>query len=205
MTGSALSHGDGARHHTSAGRAHAGVTSALSDRDLARRAALGSRPEFDEIVRRHGPALYRFARRMLRDPGDAEEAVQDTFVAAWQGLPEWHGRSALRTWLFSIVAHKAADKLRKRRPVPVDEIFEDAESSPDSDPEGTARYHDLRSALEAALPALPSTQRSVWLLREVEELSYREIGEALNMPYDVVRGNLARARATLGRRLQSWR
>ncbi|MBN4925435.1 sigma-70 family RNA polymerase sigma factor [Hoyosella rhizosphaerae] len=179
--------------------------SALSDEVLARRAALGARPEFNEIVRRHGPALFRYAKRMLADQGDAEDAVQEAFVAAWKSLPDWEGRSALRTWLFTIVARKATDHLRKRRPTPAEITTDSAATDPHSNPEQKARYNNLLAALEQALTALPTGQRSVWLLREVEGLSYSEIGEVLAMSYDSVRGNLARARSTLGGALSEWR
>lgn len=204
MTGAGAPRGSTPPQHTPRpGRGP--LFAAATDHDLARRAALGSRPDFEEIVRRHGPALLRFTRRMLSDAGDAEDAVQDTFVAAWQGLPDWRGeRTQLRAWLFSITAHKTADILRKKRPAPLADLPEST-ASPLTGPEETAVYRDLRSALGAALQALPARQRSVWLLREVEALSYKEIGEALSMPYDVVRGHLARARTTLARRLQPWR
>lgn len=177
-----------------------------SDESLARAAALGDRDAFEVVVRRHGPALHRYARRTLLDDGDTQEAVQDAFIAAWQRLPQWRGDSALRTWLFSITAHKAADLRRRRRPVPVpgDDLL-DLPAGRSADPERRAAGTSLAAALELELARLPERQRSVWVLREIEQLSHAEICEVLGMGPDTERGLLARARRTLSERMSSWR
>ena len=87
----------------------------IPDAVLARRAALLDRAAFRVIVDRHGPALYRYARRMLDDPQDTEDCVQEAFAAAWTSLPQFAGRSSLRTWLFAITAHKVRS-LQRRPP-----------------------------------------------------------------------------------------
>ena len=179
---------------------------ASSDAALARAAAMADRDAFEAIVRRHGPAMFRYARRTLGDDADAQEVVQDAFVAAWQQLARWRGDAALRTWLFSIVSHKAVDRQRRRRLAVADaDALADVPAGAASDPEAWATGSDLARALEAELGRLPESQHAVWLLREVEGLSYAEIAEVTGAGPEAVRGQLTRARRTLSERLERWR
>ncbi len=172
------------------------------DNSLRRAAAFGDLEAFNEIVNRHGPAMYRYAKRTLVDPGEAEEAVQDAFVSAWKTLPDFRGESSLRTWLFTITRRKAVDLLRKRRPVPVaDDMMMELTAVDEHDGSGTG----FMEALGVALSKLPESQRSVWLLREVEQMSYAEISGVLRTTETAVRGQLARARTNLQTQLGAWK
>ena len=84
-----------------------------SDEVLARRAGLGDRDAFALIVNRHGPALYRYAARLLDNPSDVQDAVQETFIGAWKGLYGYRGDAGLRTWLFTLVRRKAYPHLAR--------------------------------------------------------------------------------------------
>jgi len=177
-----------------------------ADLALARSAALGDREAFEEIVLRHGPGMLRYARRVLHDPGDAEEAVQDAFVAAWTSLEGFRGDSALRTWLFGLTSHKARDLARRRRPQPVDDdLVAGLPADERSDPLALAEGAELARALDRALARLPYRQRACWLLAEIEGLSQAEVAQVLGTGPDVVRGQLARARRALEARMATWR
>lgn len=177
-----------------------------ADLALARAAALGDRDAFEEVVRRHGPGMLRYARRVLSDPGDAEEAVQDAFVAAWRSLDRFHGDSALRTWLLGLTSHKAVDLSRRRRPRPVDdELVTARPADARSDPWEHVSAGELVRALDRALVELPYRQRACWLLVELEGLSQAETAQVLGIGPDAVRGQLFRARRALEERMARWR
>ncbi|WP_246081523.1 RNA polymerase sigma factor [Nocardioides litoris] len=178
-----------------------------SDTALVRAARLGDEAAFAQIVERHGPAMYRYALRLVNaDATDAAEAVQEAFVSAWRGLDGFEGRSSLRTWLIRLVHRRAADLRRKRRPIPVDDDLLSVVSRPASDnPLQSALDAELLEALQQALDELPWHQRAAWLLREVEGMSYDEIAEALSLPVGSVRGHLHRGRRTLAERMARWR
>jgi len=188
-----------------AGPAAATGWAASGDDTLRRAAALGDLDAFAAIIDRHGPSMFRYARRMLNGQGDAEEVVQDAFVAAWKSLPDFRGDAPLRTWLFTVTGRKAIDLFRKKRAVPVEETTLTDLPAPGTDPAGQAVQSGLLDALGAGLAELPWLQRAVWLLREVEQMSYAEIAVVLNTTPTVVRGQLARARTGLQHRLESWR
>ncbi|GCE77588.1 RNA polymerase sigma factor [Cellulomonas biazotea] len=178
-----------------------------SDEVLARRAALGDRGAFESVVDRHGPALYRYARRMLDDASDTEDCVQEAFAAAWTSLPHFAGRSTLRTWLFAITAHKVRSWQRRRARMALPLPFAPQEEVDGGavDPVSSAEGTDLLDALQRALLELPAGPRSTWLLREVEGLSYEQIAEVSGTTASTVRGQLHRARAHLIRRMEAWR
>lgn len=180
---------------------------AADDRDLARRAALGDRPAFAALVERHGAPLFRYAVTMLDgDTHDAQDVVQAAWTKAWVGLPRFRGDSAVRTWLFRIVANEALASRRRRRPIPIDDrLLEPVPGPETTDPAHHASAEELQRALQAALEELPWRQRACWVLAEQEDMTYTQIAQALDTSETVVRGQLHRARRTLATRLAHWR
>lgn len=174
---------------------------------LASAAALGDRAAFEILVHRHGPALFGYARRMLANENDVADVVQDTFVAAWRQLDAYRGGSALRTWLTAICARKVVDTYRVKRAQPLDDQLLEAYPATDiaSDPFASASTTAFLAALEAALAELPPRQRASWVLREINEMSFPQIGDALGLSPDGARGHHFRATATLRHRLERWR
>ncbi|MGB3356548.1 MAG: sigma-70 family RNA polymerase sigma factor [Mycobacterium sp.] len=178
----------------------------VDDRALAAAAAAGDRVAFETLIRRHGPALHRYARRMTRDDAAVQDIVQETFVAAWRQIDRFRGDSSPRTWLFAICARKVVDSHRVKRAVPLDDrLLDPADPSKMSDPFAAASNTEFLGALENALTELPPRQRAVWILREVEELTFPQIATILSLSPDGARGHHHRARATLQQRLQRWR
>jgi RNA polymerase sigma-70 factor, ECF subfamily len=181
-----------------------------SDEALARRAGLGDREAFAVIVTRYGPALYRFTVRLLDNRSDVEDTVQETFLDAWRGLPAFRGDSTLPTWLFALARHRVYAHYRRfpasgsRQPLNIDDVT-DRVPAGDADPAGRQAGNDLLAALDAALRTLPPRQRAVWILREIEGLTYAEIATVMATSPDAVRGLLERARTTLAITMKEWR
>lgn len=176
------------------------------DRELAAAAAAGSIEAFEELVRRHGPALYRYARRMTRDADAVNDIVQETFVAAWRQIGNFRGDSAVLTWLFAICARKVTDSHRVKRAIPIDDrLIEPVSQDAGASPFTFASNSAFLDAMEEALAELPPRQRAVWMLREIEMLTFPEVGNILSLSPDAARGHHHRARVTLQQRLQQWR
>lgn len=174
---------------------------------LATAAGLGDRAAFEVVVHRYGPMLYRYARRMLADDGDVADVVQETFVAAWRQLGAFRGRSSLKTWLYSICARKIVDTYRVKRAQPIDDMLLEALPATDTstDPFAAAATTAFLTALEEALDELPPRQRASWVLREIEEMTFPQIGDILGLSPDTARGHHFRATRTLRERLRRWR
>ncbi|MGU3500830.1 RNA polymerase sigma factor [Mycobacterium sp. C31M] len=177
-----------------------------SDQSLCVAAAIGDREAFDTIVNRHGPALYRYARRMLAVDADAADAVQETFVAAWRQLPNYRAESKLRTWLFAICYRKIVDSYRVKRAQPVEDwVLEPmASETAEDDPFAAASNAEFLAALETALAELPARQRATWMMREIEQMAFTEIGEVLSLSADAARGHHHRATMNLRILLRRW-
>lgn len=180
---------------------------APSDEALVRAARVGDDEAFRLIVDRYGPGMYRYALRLVGgSEADAGEAVQEAFVSAWKGLEGFAWRSSLKTWLFRLVQRRAADLQRHRRPTPINDDLLSRIVQPAADnPLQDVMDGELLAALQEALDELPWHQRSAWLLREVEGMSYDEIADALALPVGSVRGHLHRGRRTLAERMARWR
>lgn len=179
----------------------------LSDRILAAAAAMGDRDAFEVLVRRHGRALYRYARRMMRDDDNAvDDIAQDTLITAWRHIGGFRGDASVRTWLFAICARKVIDSRRVKRAQPIDDrLIEPVDPSGNTDPFVFASNADFFAALQVALDELPVRQRATWILHEVEALTFPQIGVILRLSPDAVRGHYHRARTTLQQRMQRWR
>lgn len=185
----------------------AGAAWADADDEILRTAAaLGDREAFEVLVRRYGPALYRYGHRMLSEEADVADVVQETFLAAWRQLGTFRGDSSLQTWLFSICSHKITDIYRLARTVPLDErLLEKATDPTADDPFSGASNAQFLAALDAALAELPVRQRAAWVLREIESMTFPEICRILRLSPDAARGHHHRATSTLRRQLRKWR
>lgn len=174
------------------------------DRILVERAIDGDTLAFREIVRRHSRLMRAYVARMLSSTADADDVVQDAFVVAWRQLPTLRDGSAVRGWLMRIASREALAVLRRRgREEPIDD--RDFSTPSETRPEHIAIQNARLAALSDALDTLPEAQRRAWLLRESAGLGYAEIAEEMDLPVSTVRGNLARARASIVIRMEEWR
>jgi RNA polymerase sigma-70 factor (ECF subfamily) len=175
---------------------------------------LGEKDAFAQLVRRHGPALYRFVFRLLGDPSDAQDCTQEALFAAWKGVASFRGGSSFRTWLLVLGRNEARKSQQRNRPpfpqsgsrasLDFDEVTAQLRDL-HVGPEGDTLETGLLVALDAALLQLPERQRAVWILREIEDLSHAEIGSVLGASPTVVRGLLQRARAAIAATMEEWR
>ncbi len=156
----------------------------------------------------HLDAAYRFARWLSRSSVDADDLVQEAFLRAFRGFESLRG-SDVKAWLLTIVrnCHATAHRQRQRRaavPLPDEQDdSSDVTASAASDPESASIGADQQRTLERLIASLPEEQRGVLLLREVEDMSYREIASVTGLAIGTVMSRLARARAALrGRWLQ---
>lgn len=152
--------------------------------DLVRRAQLGSAAAFEQLVVRRGPDLYRYLALRLQDDHDARDALQETFAAAWQGLPRLREPTKFWSWLIGIALHKAADAARSR--VVVSGAIREVERE-------DASLLEIREAVAA----LPRRLREVVLLRYVLDLTEQEVAEALGLRLGTVKSRSARGRNAL--------
>lgn len=192
---------------------------ASQDRDLVSRAVAGNEAAFDELVRRHSHRMYRVALRIVGNPLDAEDALQDAWILAWRALPRYRGESAVSTWLYRIVTNAALALLRQHRPTihldahsagneprhsrldpaPLDVVDERA------DPERhVVVAHDVDVVLNA-IASLELSQRVPLVLHELEGLTYEEVAEVLGVTVPALRSRLHRARVALLDRLRELR
>jgi RNA polymerase sigma-70 factor (ECF subfamily) len=177
---------------------------ALSDTEVVRRVLEGERPLFEILMRRYNQRLFRVARSILRDPTEAEDVMQHTYVEAYRHLAQFAGRARFSTWLTKIAVYESLARARRRTrlqaPPPAFEEGDDAMSampSPAPDPEEQAATTEARTLLETAIRALPEAYRSVFVLREVEALSTAETAACLEVTEETVKTRLHRARALL--------
>ena len=169
--------------------------------------------EFEALMRRHNRMLFRTARAILHDDAEAEDALQDAYVLAYQAMGKFRGEAKVSTWLARIVANEALQRLRKSKRrnaiVPlrssdnVEEINEIPEGNMSKGPEQSAGRAEMRRLLEKRIDALPDAYRPVFMLRAVEELTVEETAEVLNIPAATVRTRFFRARSLLRESLAS--
>ena len=172
----------------------------LSDEDIVARVRAGELGQFELLMRRHNTRVFRAARAIVRDAGEAEDVMQDAYVRAYEHLDQFEGRARFSTWLTRIAVHEALARVRRsKRHDSLDIVPEDhSMSAPSgSSPEQQTSDVEMRSLLEAAVGRLPEDFRSVFILRAVEGMSGAEVAECLGIPEDTVKTRLHRARSQL--------
>ena len=179
---------------------------AANDDSLVRDVRRGSPTAFGAMMRRYNRRLYRTARALLKDDSLAEDALQEAYLAAFRHMADFRGDAALGTWLTRIVVNQALQALLRTRRDRVVVPFEESDAqhealnvadSPDTGPENMLLRAQTRRLIERNIDALPEGYRTVFVLREVEDLTVEETAAALDIPPATVRTRLFRAKARL--------
>jgi RNA polymerase sigma-70 factor (ECF subfamily) len=169
----------------------------------------GDERDFERVMRRHNRMLFRIARSILNDDAEAEDALQEAYLAAFRNIASFEGSAKMSTWLARIVINEALGRLRKRARAGVVVPFaaaepgeacreEEAMADPTAEPpEAAAMRGELRRFLERRIDELPAQFRTVFILRDVEEMTVEETAECLDIPAATVRTRAFRARALL--------
>ena len=185
------------------------LPAAAADADLVRLTGTGDHAAFEALMRRHNGRMFRAARAILKDDTDAEDAVQEAYLDAYRHMPEFRGESQVGTWLVRIAVNHALMRLRKQKRESVVVSFDQQEAGDSGDivnhladerneaPTTTIERSEIRQLLERRIDELPMSYRTVFVLREVEEMSVEETSTALGIPPATVRTRLFRARALL--------
>ena len=181
--------------------------SQLPDSVLAERVGAGDKDAIRFLVKRHNQTLFRTARAILREDGEAEDAVQEAYVKAIRGIGGFRSDAKLSTWLTRIVVNEALGRLRSRKraaeviPLAADIDAEgEMREAPDdaaATPEMLALRAEARRIMEDRIDALPDSFRTVFVLRAVEEMTVEETAAALGIPEATVRTRFFRARSQL--------
>jgi RNA polymerase sigma-70 factor, ECF subfamily len=179
----------------------------LSDDEVVSRVRAGETDLFEILMRRYNQRVYRIARTVLPSDAEAEELAQEAWVRAYEHLDQFGARAAFSTWLIRILLHEGWARARRERrfqELPEDERNEGMTMKHvaiEAGPEREALGSEVRSMLEAAIESLPELYRTVFVMREVEELSTSEAAQCLDVTEDVVKTRLHRARAALRKEL----
>jgi RNA polymerase sigma-70 factor (ECF subfamily) len=193
-----------------------GGSAALGDEEVVARVLAGDLPLFEVLMRRHNQRLYRTARAIVRDDAEAEDVMQETYVRAFAALRQFEGRAQWSTWLTRIAVNEALARVRARGRFvsrEASEVMEDdamaseprlpARQARIEGPEATASARELGGLVERAIDELPDTYRTVFVLREVQELSTAETAACLDISEELVKVRLHRARAELRRHMDA--
>ena len=183
------------------------------DEDLVRIAQAGDNRAFDELVRRYRDKVYRLSYKILRHEEDAAEALQDAFLSAYRGLKNFKVESTFSTWLYRIATNASLMKYRRRRE---GHVSLEQSQSPDgsgeplqipdwsAQPLGDLLNSETREVMQEGIAKLPEELRTVFVLRDIEELSNAEVAEILNLSVAAVKSRLHRARIFLRDRLNRY-
>ena len=166
---------------------------------------------FSELVRRYEGKIFRLAQHITQNREDAEDVLQETFLKAYEHLDQFQGQSKFYTWVVRIAVNQALMKLRRRKTdksVSLDEAIDTGEDTIvreiaawDEDPEQRFSREEIGQILDSAIQDLEPPYRSVFVLRDMEELSTEETAEALGLSVPAVKSRLLRARLQLREKL----
>jgi RNA polymerase sigma-70 factor (ECF subfamily) len=186
------------------------MVSKKSDMELVDGVRKGDQDSFEELLGRYNNKVFSLATRLTRNPEDAEEVLQDVFVTVHRKLDSFAGKSSFSSWLYRITVNAAFMKLRKRRQiqsVSLEDILQQPQMTsalraPDTTfVDAQSMRNEMLSALEVAISRLPDEYRPVFILRDVDGLTSKEVGKILDLTIPAVKSRLHRSRLMLRRRL----
>lgn len=176
---------------------------------IIQKAAAGDRDAFARLLELYEKQVYHHALRMVGNAEDAADVTQECFLKVWQGLPSFHGDSAFSTWLFRLTDNACIDLIRRekkrRGELSLDGEEQDysaALADPAPTPQQALEQKELHRAVREGLAALSEEHRRVLILRELDGLSYEEIGDILGLTPGTVKSRIARARLALAKFLR---
>ena len=181
-----------------------------TDEQLVRKAQLDDERAFGELVHRYESKVYSLALKMLRNPEDAEDVLQDTFLRAYRGIKSFQGNSTFSTWIYRITANSALMRLRRKHlpTVSIDDADEREAPINIADwapgPVEQLLTQETQQAMNDAVQSLPPEFRQVFVLRDIEELSNSEVAEILDLSVAAVKSRLHRARLKVRDRLTPY-
>jgi len=180
----------------------------ITNESLVKRVLEGDTALFEVLMRRHNQRLYRIARAVLREDGEAEDVMQDAYVKAYEHLHQFEGRASFSTWLSRIALYAALARLRRRKRVVELDTIPDSEKetmhslqSSAPSPEYEASSAEIRRLLEQEVDALPDNYRAVFVLHDVEDVDVAEVADILDISPENVKTRLHRAHMLLRKRL----
>jgi RNA polymerase sigma-70 factor (ECF subfamily) len=181
---------------------------ARSDAGLVEECRSGDLTAFDELVRRYKDRVYNVVYRFLGNREDALDVAQETFVRAYRGIMDFRGRAQVYTWLYSIAANLARNRLRdggrrgRDKGASLETLAPSVLPRTEETPRALAERHELDETLQQCLSELPEHYRMAFVLRTFDDLSYDEIAEALGCPTGTVKSRINQARKMLRERLE---
>jgi len=184
---------------------------AFDELALVTRARAGDMQAFSDLVARYDRKIFRLAKHITQSDEDAEDVLQESFLKAYEHLAEFQGNSKFYTWIVRIAVNESLMKLRKRksdRTVSLDESIDTGEETVvreiavwEENPEQRYSREELRDILDKAVDSLRPAFRTVFVLRDIEDLSTEETAAVLNLSIPAVKSRLLRARLQLREKL----
>ncbi len=185
----------------------------MTESDVVRKAKKGDKESFAELVTNYSERIYNLALRILRNREDAEDVLQETFLTVLQKLDTFDGRSNFFTWIYRIATNASLMKLRKKRLV-FAELPENPDSGPrheeriivdwSQDPSFNIQNEEIKKIIDTAINQLSEIYRTVFILRDIEQLSIKETSKILNISEENVKIRLRRARMFLRGKISEY-
>lgn len=163
----------------------------LSDMDIVTLVRGGEPSYFSVLVRRHQKGLLRLSLRFMRDMDAAEDVVQESFIKSYERLASFEGRASFKSWLYQIAVNTAKNRIRDRRKGTMD--IDDVPLAVAPRAESVLVHGAIADLIQKHVDALPIKQRTALFLRVYEDLSFKEIAEIMDCPYDTAKANYRHA------------
>jgi RNA polymerase sigma-70 factor (ECF subfamily) len=181
----------------------------LDDAELVIASRSGDQDAFAQLVQRHQRRVFNLVFRMLQQYEEASEITQETFLAAWQGLPAFRGDARFSTWLYRIAYNCCMKQLELRKRDRALQVAMQAEHilqqrNADDRARDELEVHGFQDLIREHLSMLPAKYRIVLVLRHLQDMTYEEMAEILTMPIGTIKTHLFRARNLLKERLEAF-